>query len=102
MPTKFKNINNRIVGGFETGKPLPYQLALRTPKIGVFEKSGCGGILISSKFGITADHCIDYTPSHFKITAVYAGAYKYERKPFPAGDPCASDFEDECGVSFFC
>ena len=93
------------MGGFETGKPLPYQLMVKPPSIpGKTEetekKRGCGGILISSKFGITADHCINDTSLH--LYQVFAGGYKYEYPGFPDIVPCASDFEDECGVSLFC
>ena len=63
----------RIVGGFDTKGPLPYQLALETRDD--FYIYGCGGILISSRFGVTADHCIDNT-KFLKDAIVWAGAYK--------------------------
>ena len=63
-PTVF-NQHARIVNGFETGKALPYQ-------IGLVNYLACGGILISAKYGITADHCINSGDR----TIVTAGAYK--------------------------
>ena len=64
---------SRIVGGFDTKGALPYQLELKTRDD--FYIYGCGGILISSRFGITADHCIDDT-KYLKDAIVWAGAYK--------------------------
>ena len=63
-PTVF-NKQARIVNGFETGKALPYQ-------IGLVNFLACGGILISAKYGITADHCLNSGDR----TIVTAGAYK--------------------------
>ena len=67
-PTVFNKIG-RIVNGFDTGKALPYQLGLRN---GIF---ACGGTMISAKYGITADHCIN-TGYLMENTIVTAGAYK--------------------------
>ena len=73
-PTVFtEQETNRIVGGFDTKGLLPYQLELKTRN--EFYIYGCGGILISSRFGITADHCIDDT-KYLKDAIVWAGAYK--------------------------
>ena len=77
-PTVFtEQETTRIVGGFDTKGPLPYQLALKTEDD--FYTYKCGGILISSRFGITADHCIDNT-KYLKDAIVWAGAYKDPRK----------------------
>ena len=70
---------SRIVGGFDTKGPLPYQLALETRDD--FYIYGCGGILISSRFGITADYCIDDTKD-LKYAQVFAGAYKWNDFPY--------------------
>ena len=64
-PTVF-NKHGRIVLGFETGKALPYQIGLVVPPY------VCGGTLISAKYGITADHCLNSGDR----TIVTAGAYK--------------------------
>ena len=75
-PTVF-NKHGRIVHGFETGKALPYQIGLVVPPY------VCGGTLISAKYGITADHCLNSGES----TVVTARAYKssdawpYENDP---------------------
>ena len=57
---------------------MPYQLRIKY-------KEPCGGILISSRFGLTADHCIDDT-KYLKEAIVWAGAYKD-----PARSPGGSD-----------
>ena len=64
----------RIVNGFDTEGPLPYQLRLKA-RVSAWRVLNCGGILISSRFGITADHCIDNT-KFLKDAIVWAGAYK--------------------------
>ena len=62
----------RIVNGFDTEGPLPYQLRIKY-------KKPCGGILISSRFGLTADHCI--STKYLKEAIVWAGAYKDPARP---------------------
>ena len=64
----------RIVNGFDTEGPLPYQLRIKA-RVSFLKVANCGGILISSRFGITADHCIDDT-KYLKEAKVWAGAYK--------------------------
>ena len=77
-PTIFTKQENRksfrIVNGFDAEGPLPYQLRLKA-RVSFLKVSICGGILISSRFGITADHCIDDT-KYLKDAIVWAGAYK--------------------------
>ena len=72
----------RIVNGFDTEGPLPYQLRLKA-RVSAWKVLNCGGILISSRFGITADHCIDET-KYLKEAIVWAGAYKNPAR-FPGG-----------------
>lgn len=62
----------RIVNGFDTEGALPYQLRIKY-------KKPCGGILISSRFGLTADHCI--STKYLKEAIVWAGAYKDPARP---------------------
>lgn len=63
----------RILNGFRTTGPLPYQLRL---------SSGCGATLISSKYAITAAHCLPKFPRSMNEAVlnpkyeVVAGAYK--------------------------
>ena len=75
-PTVFtEQETNRIVGGFDTKGLLPYQLKLKTRD--EFYIYGCGGILISSKFGITADHCI-IGKKYSRDAIIFAGLYIWE------------------------
>ena len=100
MPAIF-NTETRIVNGFDTRKALPYQLGIRYHILGD-RAYGCGGILISSKFGITADHCVDVTEFMVNDVTVFAGAYKWEGDGFPDGEPCTSLNGKDCGdVSLF-
>ena len=80
FPQEFKDRENqfaRIVKGFETKTSLPYQL-----KIMYHKKIGnetqclgyCGGTLLTSKFVVTAQHCIppgseEILRTHFKVIA---------------------------------
>ena len=72
----------RIVGGFVTKGPLPYQLK---------NKIDCGAILISRKYAISAEHCKD----EFKIDNwVVAGSYLYDNdthEPFSIQERRHSD-----------
>ena len=70
MPPIF-NIVGRVRNGFDTKRPLPYQLK-RSP-------GGCGATLISSKFAITANHCGWYVP--WDSMAFVAGKYYKNMKP---------------------
>ena len=64
---------SRINNGFRTKGPLPYQLSLSW---------GCGATLISSKYAITAAHCLPEYPHSMNDAVlnstyeVIAGAYK--------------------------
>ena len=48
---------NRIINGFPTEGPLPYQLRS-------FFGGHCGATLISRKFAISAEHCYRYRVSY--------------------------------------
>ena len=72
---------DRIINGFATEGPLPYQLRLDT----IFGFK-CGATLISSKYAITAKHCVfenwfeDDARPNFDRLEVVAGAYNvFER-----------------------
>ena len=71
VPSVFNGIVGRVRNGFDTEEPLPYQLA-RSP-------GGCGAILISSRFAITANHCGWYVP--WDSMAFVAGKYYKNMKP---------------------
>ena len=57
-------------------------LQIKPNEEGTLKYYGCGGILISSKFGITADHCIDDT-RYLKNATFFAGMYKWRGFPNP-------------------
>ena len=76
MPDVFKK-TSRIENGFRTKGPLPFQLRLSW--------KGCGATLISSKYAITAAHCLPEYPNSMNDGGdavlnsryeVVAGAYK--------------------------
>ena len=68
---------SRIENGFRTMGPLPYQL-----RMDVGKRRKCGATLISSKYAITAAHCLPRWPSSMNEAIlnsnyeVVAGAYK--------------------------
>ena len=80
----FENREGRVVNGFDTGKPLPYQLQL------VLELNGrktnfCGATLVSKKYATTAHHCFSGINEEFKTSkqifyfryvTVIAGKYR--------------------------
>ena len=68
---------SRIENGFRTMGPLPYQLRLDVAK-----RRWCGATLISSKYAITAGHCLlrrsffgNLVPADVTKFEVVAGAY---------------------------
>ena len=72
---------SRIENGFRTMGPLPYQL-----RMDVGKRRNCGATLISSKYAITAAHCLPRWPSSMNEAIlnsnyeVVAGAYKENDK----------------------
>ena len=75
MPDILKK-TTRIENGFQTEGPLPYQLRLDVGK-----RRWCGATLISSKYAITAGHCLlrrafgILVPADVTKFEVVAGAY---------------------------
>ena len=80
----FENRAGRVVNGFDTGQPLPYQLQL------VHELDGrkehfCGATLVSKKYATTAHHCFSVLNEklktikrtfYFHYITVIAGQYE--------------------------
>ena len=67
---EFDPRESRIVNGFDTKGPLPYQL----------QHKGCGAILISKTYAITAHHCA-YGAYPMRVgNEMIAGAYCKERR----------------------
>ena len=90
----FQHQKSRIIKGFETKGPLPYQLDISWTKFNVnaddFIESGliCGGTLVTLKYGISAFHCFDYDNDkdkreYFDLIIVIAGRYKRNINPRP-------------------
>jgi secreted trypsin-like serine protease len=59
---------DRIVGGEATGKPLPYQVSIRT----TYNFHYCGGTIVGRKHILSAAHCFTGDWTGEKIVA---GAY---------------------------
>ena len=65
FPSIFQNNNARIVNGFDTKRPLPYQLMLAKKKwntnLDKYVENGffCGATLINLKYATSAFHCFD-------------------------------------------
>ena len=73
MPDIFK-IETRIKGGFSTKGPLPFQLRL---DYAGWLNGFCGATLISSKYAISAAHCLINCNVYVDLSLVeiVAGAY---------------------------
>ena len=63
----FENRAGRVVNGFDTGQPLPYQLqlVLEINEIN-WRFQFCGATLVSKKYATTAHHCFDIINEGFK------------------------------------
>mgnify|MGYP001195488268 CR=1 FL=1 len=66
MDKKGPGFMGRSIGGFKTNDPLSYQL--RMDYDGRFGR--CGATLISSKYAITAYHCIVGYPLFYKLLRI--------------------------------
>jgi secreted trypsin-like serine protease len=80
----------RIVGGsFVPVGKYPWFTSLRIVKGNtVIDQFGCGGMLVSPEYVMTAAHCIDWEMK--RKGAVSIGAYKY---PFNSGNNGGQDVE---------
>ena len=80
LPLKISpNAGERVVNGTSVGKPLPYQLQVRSKQE---DSHHCGAVLISSRFVLSADHCFntkneksDYASELFEYYELVAGEY---------------------------
>ena len=90
----FEHQDSRIIKGFETKRPLPYQLAIVWTRFSVYEddfvEEGhiCGGTLVTLEYGISALHCFDDSKNkdkreYFDLIIVIAGRYKRNIDPPP-------------------
>jgi secreted trypsin-like serine protease len=63
--------NDRIVNGFDTGKPLQYQIGVATKWD---KETFCGGTLVTSRHVLSAAHCFEYL-HHIDDLIIHAGTY---------------------------
>ena len=82
----FENRVGRVVNGFDTGQPLPYQLQLVLGRKAHF----CGATLVTKKYATTAHHCFtglneefktERKTFYFRYVTVIAGQYE-KNNPF--------------------
>ena len=76
FPSLFQSHNERIVNGFDTMEPLPYQLMVYN------QRFACGATLISLKYATSALHCFwSYNRrKYLDEIIVTAGVYKRSKK----------------------
>ena len=85
----FENRAGRVVNGFDTGQPLPYQLQLEVvfliPQLNWKKVQFCGATLVTKKYATTAHHCFSLINEEFKTSkqifyfsyvTVIAGKYR--------------------------
>ena len=81
MPTltdlDLDGISHRIINGTETSYPFPYQLQLKYETV-----YGCGAILISPSFALSAEHCFGGSIKQYQMVA---GAYHKYGNDFLGG-----------------
>ena len=78
FPNMFENREGRVVNGFDTRQPLPYQLQL-VRELNWGKAHFCGATLVTKKYATTAHHC--FTGVNFDYVTVIAGQYE-KNNPF--------------------
>ncbi|CAH2092294.1 unnamed protein product [Euphydryas editha] len=93
-----KNIDNRIVGGYNiTIQDVPYQVLLYVQKGDMIEQ--CGGSIISQTYVLTAAHCLTGASIVYVIagtTEADSGGYEYTTElftPHPLYNSANSDYD---------
>ena len=104
----FENRAGRVVNGFDTGQPLPYQLQLEVvfliPQLNWKKVQFCGATLVTKKYATTAHHCFVGVNEIFKK---YKSTFDFEYVTIIAGqyeknNPYSFSIQASCSTCQCC
>jgi len=84
IPSWMKSdLTNRIINGKEAPSVIPWQLAVATESLGIYNPIGCGATILDQTTVLSAAHCFiqDYKKVNQENTYVLAGAQDMTDEP---------------------